>query len=465
MRHPGADRRVHRDQQREPVPAEPGRRHDRLRPDAAGLGQDHRRATRRRRVTTRRPTLRAIVPYCRPRGLRGRQPEPDVLPGVGARGPAGLGLRGTALLARQAAEPPALCRAGRLLRRRVPRACRCAWPCCCSPSPAASGRAMAVVQVAETLELRETLARKLLVDTLWRQAGADGGDRRWSRSSWCSAPPGRFARWATRSRPAPPTTCQPIDAPDAPRELLPADRGDQPGDGPAAAPARPPETLRARQRRTSCARRSAVLKAQVQSAPPRRRGRATRRWARSTQTVERATAAGQPDAVAGEGRAAAPAGRACQAIDLARGGARGGARPVAADRRQGARLRARDGCRRRCRSRPSSGCCGELTRNLLHNAIKHSAARGGTLAVRVRARRRALALMHAQRPGPRHLGRAVGSGCSRRFRPATWATAPAWGWRSAARSCWTLGGSIALDNREVGGQVTGLDAVVRLPTA
>ena len=28
---------------------------------------------------------------------------------------------------------------------------------------------MAVVQVAETLELRETLARKLLIDMLWRQ--------------------------------------------------------------------------------------------------------------------------------------------------------------------------------------------------------------------------------------------------------------------------------------------------------
>ena len=37
------------------------------------------------------------------------------------------------------------------------------------PIASGRGRAMAVVQVAETLELRETLARKLLVDMLWRQ--------------------------------------------------------------------------------------------------------------------------------------------------------------------------------------------------------------------------------------------------------------------------------------------------------
>jgi two-component system sensor histidine kinase TctE len=38
------------------------------------------------------------------------------------------------------------------------------------PVASANGRAMAVVQVAETLELRKTLARKILFDTLWRQA-------------------------------------------------------------------------------------------------------------------------------------------------------------------------------------------------------------------------------------------------------------------------------------------------------
>ncbi|MFG5407661.1 sensor histidine kinase [Piscinibacter sakaiensis] len=38
------------------------------------------------------------------------------------------------------------------------------------PVASAEGRGMATIQVAETLELRETLARRILFDTLWRQA-------------------------------------------------------------------------------------------------------------------------------------------------------------------------------------------------------------------------------------------------------------------------------------------------------
>ena len=38
------------------------------------------------------------------------------------------------------------------------------------PVASSNGRAMAVIQVAETLELRRTLARSVLFDTLWRQA-------------------------------------------------------------------------------------------------------------------------------------------------------------------------------------------------------------------------------------------------------------------------------------------------------
>lgn len=38
------------------------------------------------------------------------------------------------------------------------------------PVASAEGRGMATVQVAETLELRETLARQILIDTLWREA-------------------------------------------------------------------------------------------------------------------------------------------------------------------------------------------------------------------------------------------------------------------------------------------------------
>ncbi len=38
------------------------------------------------------------------------------------------------------------------------------------PVAGARGRGMATIQVAETLELRQALARQLLIDTLWRQA-------------------------------------------------------------------------------------------------------------------------------------------------------------------------------------------------------------------------------------------------------------------------------------------------------
>ena len=38
------------------------------------------------------------------------------------------------------------------------------------PVASGNGRGVATIQVAETLELRETLARRILIDTLWRQA-------------------------------------------------------------------------------------------------------------------------------------------------------------------------------------------------------------------------------------------------------------------------------------------------------
>jgi hypothetical protein len=64
---------------------------------------------------------------------------------------------------------PGLRRAGALLRRQLPR------PAGARGGAAAAGggpggQGMAVIQVAETLELRRTLARRLLIETLWRQA-------------------------------------------------------------------------------------------------------------------------------------------------------------------------------------------------------------------------------------------------------------------------------------------------------
>ena len=82
------------------------------------------------------------------------------------------------------------------------------------------GRGMAVVQVAETLELRHTLARQILLDTLWRQAGLVAVIallvvlvvQRATR-------PVRQLSYALQARPEGDLT--PIAVPDAPRELRP----------------------------------------------------------------------------------------------------------------------------------------------------------------------------------------------------------------------------------------------------
>jgi len=88
------------------------------------------------------------------------------------------------------------------------------------PVAGVEGQGMATIQVAETLELRRTLARQILVDTLWRQAAlivviavvvvivvqrATEPVRRLS------------ARLRTRTE----ADLAPIEAPDAPRELVP----------------------------------------------------------------------------------------------------------------------------------------------------------------------------------------------------------------------------------------------------
>jgi hypothetical protein len=73
----------------------------------------------------------------------------------------------------------------------------------------------------------------------------------------------------------------------------------------------------------------------------------------------------------------------------------------------------------------------ELTRNLLHNAIKHTPA-GCSLSVRVVADAHHAALTVAD-SGPASAP-SCARGCSSRFRRATCAAAPAWAWPSATRS-------------------------------
>ena len=102
----------------------------------------------------------------------------------------------------------------------------------------------------------------------------------------------------------------------------------------------------------------------------------------------------------------------------------------------------------------------ELTRNLLHNAIRHTPA-GGQLAVRLVADSRAAALTVADSgPGLAPEMR------DRLFQPFS-AGGPRPGSGLGLAICLeivqSLGGQIELNNRLVGTRTTGLDAIVRLP--
>ncbi len=322
------------------------------------------------------------------------------------------------------------------------------------PVTSASGRSMAVVQVAETLQLREALARDILFDTLWRQAAlvaviaavvvlvvqrATRPVRRLS-ASLQARPEGDLA---------------PLEAPDAPRELLPlVDATNQVMQRLAHLLAHQKRFVRdtAHQLRTPLA----VLKVQVQSAL---RGDVAplAALAEINGTVDRATTLAnqmlalakveqlrqQADAVfdlAQETRAVA--------LDVS---------PLIAERDLDfdivtvpAPVRAHEWMLR------------ELVRNLLHNAIRHSAA-GQPLSVRVVADGRHVALTISD-SGP-GISPALRQRLFQPFSTGSAGSGSGLGLAICHGIVQALGGSLALDNREIQGQTVGLDATVRLPLA
>ncbi|RST56800.1 sensor histidine kinase [Variovorax sp. MHTC-1] len=325
------------------------------------------------------------------------------------------------------------------------------------PVASARGRGMAVVQVAETLELRETLARKLLVDMLWRQlvllaviAGVTVFVvQRATR-------PVRQLGEAIEARAA--DDLSPIDAPDAPRELRPM------VDATTRVMGRLQRLLdhqkrfvrdSAHQLRTPLA----VLKAQVQSA---RRGDVPTAQALDEigETVERATLLAnqmlslakveqlrqQPESVTLE------LGEAVRQVAL-------DVSPLLADKALDFELSV-DAAPVWVRAH--RWMLQELARNLLHNAIKHS-PRGGALAVRVHAEGD-MAVLGVRDDGP---------GISDELRQRLFAPFAAGdlvsgsglGLAICREIVLALDGRIALENREAGGQHVGLDAVVHLPLA
>jgi len=323
------------------------------------------------------------------------------------------------------------------------------------PVVSLGGRGMAVVQVAETLQLRRTLARQILIDTIWRQAllvavialvavvvvqRAMRPVRRLSAEL-----EGRAENDLT-----------PISAPDAPRELAPlVDATNQVMTRLAHLLDNQKRFVRdtAHQLRTPLA----VLKTQVQSAL---HGDLEPRQAllEINDTVDRATSLAnqmlslakveqlrqQPDApvldLAGVVRSVA--------LELS---------PLIADKELDFEIETMP-----APVRSHEWMLRELTRNLLHNAIGHSPA-GGPLSVRVDAGAGSAVLAIAD-SGP-----GIPAGLrARLFQPFSAGNARSGSGLGLAichEIVGALAGSISLDNRTVHGHVAGLDTTVRLPLA
>ena len=322
------------------------------------------------------------------------------------------------------------------------------------PVASAKGRAMAVIQVAETLELRKTLARKILFDTLWRQAlllavialVAVVVVQRATR-------PVRRLSAELQARPEGDLTA--ITAPDAPRELLPL------VDATNEVMGRLQHLLDNQKRFVRDAAHQlrtplAVLKVQVQSAL---RGDMDARdaLAEINQTVDRATVlANQMLALAKVEQLRQQAD--LQAIDLAQV-----VRSVALDLSPLIAEKDIDFEIETVPARVTSHewMLGELTRNLLHNAIKHTPA-GGTLAVRIVCDAR-VAAMTISDSGP-GVSAELSARLYQPFSAGNVRHGSGLGLAICREITETMHGSISLENRVVHGLVTGLDATVRLPT-
>ncbi len=331
------------------------------------------------------------------------------------------------------------------------------------PVASAGEQGMATVQVAETLELRQTLARQILLDTLWRQAlllAVIAVVVLWVVQR--ATRPVRDLGAAMDLRPADDLT--PIDTGAAPRELLPLleatnhvmQRLDR---------------LLAHQKRfvrdASHQLRTplAVLKAQLQSA---RRGDMPpdKAFDELAHTVDGATR------LANQMLALAKVEQLRQQGDAGVTDAAEVVREVALDL---APLAAARDIALEVDVQPApvqahAWMLRELTRNLLHNAIRHSPD-GAPLRLALVSDGRHAALTVAD-AGP-GLDPALRE---RLFQPfAAGTDVPADGRAHAASTgsglglaicreiAESLGGTLTLDNRRQQGRTVGLDAVVRLP--
>lgn len=324
------------------------------------------------------------------------------------------------------------------------------------PVASERGRGMAVVQVAETLELRETLARRLLLDMLWRQllllAVVAGATvlvvQRATR-------PVRALGQAIQARAA--DDLSPIQAPDAPRELAPLI------DAMTAVMARLQRLLDHQKRFVRDAAHQlrtplAVLKTQVQSA---RRGDAPPEQALAEigATVERATV------LANQMLSLAKVEQLRQRPEFERIDLAEAVREVALDVSPLLADKDLDFALEVAPTpvRAHRWMLQELTRNLLHNAIRLSPP-GAALLVEVRPQAGAAVLRVAD--GGPGISAELRQRLFTPFAAGDVARGSGLGLAICREIVQTLDGEIALDNRlAADGQVVGLDAVVRLPQA
>jgi len=323
------------------------------------------------------------------------------------------------------------------------------------PVASARGRGMAVVQVAETLELRETLARQILVDTVWRQGmlvlliallvvlvvqRATRPVRRLSGEL-------QIRREGDLT---------PIDSADAPRELLPLLAAtNQVMDRLARLLDHQTRFVRdaSHQLRTPLA----VLKTQVQSAL---RGDLPAHEALQeiNGTVDRATElANQMLALARvEQLRQQPDPGAVELATIVRAVALE-LLPLIADKDLEFDISTQAGA-----VRSHEWMLRELTRNLLHNAIRHSPP-GAALSVRVAAGTNAVALTVADHgPG---VSAALQARLFQPFSAGDPGSGSGLGMAICRGIAQALNGTISLENRQEHGHIRGLEATVRLALA
>ena len=321
------------------------------------------------------------------------------------------------------------------------------------PVASSNGRAMAVIQVAETLELRQTLARSVLFDTLWRQALLLAVIalvvivvvQRATR-------PVRRLSLQLQARPE--GDLKPIAAPDAPRELMPL------VDATNAVMARLSSLLEHQKRFVRDAAHQlrtplAVLKVQVQSAM-RGDQQPLDALKEINQTVDRATL------VANQMLALAKVEQLRQQPELKKLDWAEVMRAVALDL---SALMADKNIDFAIETTAAPMAAHEwmlteLTRNLLHNAIKHNPA-SGSLTVRiVRDSTHAALTLSDSGPG---IDNKLAARLFQPFSAGHITRGSGLGLAICKEIVEVLGGTITLSNRVQHGVVEGLDATVRLP--